>query len=212
MTSVCGGWTTMIKIYHSKRARSARIIWLLEELGVPYELEVLEFKLEVLQSPAYLEVQPLGQIPAIRDGELTMFESGAILEYLLEKYGQGRLAPQPGAAGRGEYLQWFHFGEVSLAVHVSQIVRERFGVYSAHPSDAVIERARGRLSASLAVIDRVLSRRAFVCGDTFTAADIMVSYGITMARIIRELPAEFANLAPYLERLKLRPAYDKAWR
>ena len=78
-----------IKIYHAKRARSARVIWLLEELGVPYELETLEFKPEALQSPEYLQVHPLGQLPAVRDGELTLIESGGILEYLLDKHGEG---------------------------------------------------------------------------------------------------------------------------
>jgi glutathione S-transferase len=201
----------MVKIYHSRRARSARVIWLLEELGVPYELELLEFKPEALQSPEYLKVQPLGQVPAIRDGAVSMFESGAIVQYLLEKHGETRLAPAPGTPQRAEYLQWFHFGEASLANYVSMIVRERFGKADAGPNEALLTEARKRLKASVAVIDRALEGRAFICGANFTAADIMVSYGIVMARIIRELPAEFANVAGYLERLKQRPGYDKAW-
>ena len=201
----------MIKVYHSRRARSARVIWLLEELSVPYEVELLEFKREALQSPEYLKVQPLGQIPAIRDGEVTMFESGAIVQYLLEQHGEGRLAPLPGSAGRPEYLQWFHFGEASLAIYVSLIVRERFGEGSAAPNEYTLGRARTRLHASLALVDRVLDQRPFICGDTFTAADIMLSYGMVMSRIVRELPAEFTHVAKYLERLKQRPAYAKAW-
>lgn len=204
----------MIKIYHARRARSARVIWLLEELGVPYELETIEFTAEVLQSPTYLKLHPLGRIPVVQDGPVTLFESGAILEYLLEKYGEGRLAPAPATPERAEYLQWFHFGEASLATHVSEIVRQRFGRPSEAPAptnDAILALGRERLARALAVVDRTLNGRAYICGPSFTAADIMVSYGITMARIVRELPAELEAVAAYLERLKQRPAYARAW-
>jgi glutathione S-transferase len=205
----------MIKIYHARRARSVRVIWLLEELGVPYELETMDFTRETLQSPAYLQLQPLGKIPVIRDGSITLFESGAIVEYLLEKYDEGRaLAPAPATPERAEYLQWFHFGEASLAAHVSEIVRERFGRPSEAPvqaNDSILALVRERLARAVAVVDRALSQRSYICGEAFTAADIMVSYGITMARILRELPGEFANVASYLERLKQRPGYQRAW-
>jgi len=201
----------MVTIYHARRARSARIIWLLEELGVPYQLQLLEFKPEALQNPEYLKLQPLGQIPAIRDGAVSMFESGAIVQYLLEKHGETRLAPAAGTAARPEYLQWFHFGEASLAVYVSLIVRERFGKAGEAPNEYSLAAARQRFCAAASVIDGALSGRAFICGDRFSAADIMVSYGLVMARIIRELPGELSNVASYLERLKQRPGYEKAW-
>jgi glutathione S-transferase len=201
----------MITIYHSKRARSARVIWLLEELGIPYELEVLEFTSGARQTPEYLKIHPLGQLPAIRDGAISMFESGAILQYLLEKHGETRLAPAAGTVERAEYLQWFHFGEANLAMYISLIVRERFGKAGAAPSEDSLASARSRFNASAALIDRTLADRSFICGERFTAADIMVSYGLTMSRIIRELPAEFTNIAAYLGRLKQRPAYEKAW-
>jgi glutathione S-transferase len=200
-----------IKIYHARRARSARVIWLLEELGVPYELETLEFKPEALNSPEYLQVHPLGQLPAIRDGEITFFESGAIVQYLLEKHGAGRLEPALGTPERGLYLQWFHFGEASLASHVSEIVRQRFGRPPGPHTEAILELARVRLRAALHVVEHALDGRDFICGATFTAADIMVVYGIVMARITRELPDEFPRVAAYFDRLKQRPAYAPAW-
>jgi glutathione S-transferase len=200
-----------IKIYHSRRARSARVIWLLEELGVPYELETLEFKPEVLKSPAYLQVHPLGQLPAIRDGEIGMFESGAILQYLLEKYGAGRLEPALGTPERASYLQWFHFGEAGLASHVSAIVQQRFSAPPSAATEPILAFARTRLHAALAVVDGALAGREYISGEAFSAADIMVSYGIVMARIIRELPEQFSHVAAYFERLKQRPAYARAW-
>ncbi|HEY2732518.1 MAG TPA: glutathione S-transferase family protein [Polyangiales bacterium] len=200
-----------IKIYHSRRARSARVIWLLEELGVPYELETLEFKPEVLHAPAFLQVHPLGQLPALRDDDVTMFESGAIVQYLLEKYGAGRLQPQPGSAASAIYLQWFHYGEASLASHMSEIVRQRFIQAPTAASEAILALARTRFREALAVIDRALEGREYIAGDSFSAADLMIVYPIVMARITRELPDEFKNVAAYFERLKQRPAYAIAW-
>jgi glutathione S-transferase len=206
----------MITIYHAKRARSARVIWLLEELGVPYALEPIEFKAEVLRSPAYLRLHPLGLLPVVKEtgadaSEVTFFESGAIVQYLLEKHGQGRLEPKPGCAERALYLQWFHFGEASLAAHTTQIVRQRFGVPAEAQSAAILEDGRARLRAALSVVEHTLSDRPYICGAEFSAADIMISYGIVMARVVRELPPEFVGVAAYLDRLKERPAYAKAW-
>jgi glutathione S-transferase len=211
----------MIEVHHARRARSVRVIWLLEELGHAYEVRQLAFTPEELQSPEHLAIHPLGQVPAIKDGDITMFESGAILEYLLERYGQGKLAPLPGTRERAEYLQWFHFGEANLTRFVSDIVRSRFGravapgmreeLGDAERNAAVLRYARERLKPVLELVDGVLRDRAFICGDEFSAADIMVSYGVVMAKITGELAAEYGNLAAYIERLKPRPGYGKAW-
>jgi glutathione S-transferase len=201
----------MIEIYHAKRARSARVIWLLEELGVPYALRVLEFKPEVLKSPEHLARHPLGQLPVIEVDGVRFFESGAHVQFLLERYGQGRLEPAPGTPARAEYLQWFHFGEASLAVHVSSIVRQRFNRPAEQQVPAALEEYRHSFVAAAEVVEQALADRQYICGDEFSAADIMVSYGLTMSRIIRELPERLTHIAAYLERLKQRPSYAKAW-
>lgn len=201
----------MLKIHHARRARSARVIWLCEELSIPYELAAVEFKREILQSPEYKTLHPLGQVPVVQDGDITMFESGAILEYLLEKHGEGRLAPPIGAPERALYLQWFHYGEASVARHVSDIVRHRFSLPEAQRNPVFLEEARGRYRETLAVVDESLMGRAFMLGDAFSAADIMIAYGIVMGKITKELPPEFENIAQYVGRLGERPAYAKAW-
>jgi glutathione S-transferase len=201
----------MLKIHHARRARSARVIWLLEELSVPYELAPLEFKPAVLKSPEYKALHPLGQVPVVQDEGITMFESGAILEYLLEKYGQGRLAPAVLSPDRAMYLQWFHYGEASLARHIGDIVRHRFGLPEEQRNLAFLEEARGRFRDALAVVDHALAGKEYMLGEAFTAADIMIAYGIVMGKITKELPAEFANVGAYLVRLQGRPAYDRAW-
>ena len=202
----------MLRIHHARRARSVRIIWTLEELGVHYEVVPVEFNRETLQSAAYKKLHPLGLVPVVEDGGRVMFESGAIVEYVLEEHDpEGRLAPPPRTALRPTYLQWFHFGETEVARHVSEIVRNRFGKPPEERLEVIVAEARGRLRASLEVIESELAGRPFIVGEDFTAADIMVSYGITMARIIGELPKDLTNVGAYLERLKGRPAYTRAW-
>jgi glutathione S-transferase len=199
----------MIKVYHSRRARSARVIWLLEELSVPYEIAPIEFNPAALKSPEYLKLHPLGLVPVVQDGEHTIFESGAILEYLLESYGEGRLAPAAKSPGRALYLQWFHYGEATLSRYMSDIVRQRFR--ETDTPEFMIEHSRAHFAKAVAVVDRALADKPYICGEDFSAADIMIAYGLVMARIIRELPAEFANVAAYMARLKERPCYERAW-
>lgn len=201
----------MIKIVHAKRTRSARVIWLLEELGVPYTLVTVEFSPEHLKSPEHQSMHPLGQLPVVFDDETKLLESGAIVQYFLEKHGQGRLEPAVGSKDRGSYLTWFHFGEASLASQVSLIVKHRFNLPESERVPAVVEATRPHLLKALRAVDNVLGQHPFIVGDDFTAADIMVSYGIIMAKIVGELPPELGNLTAYISRLKERPAYKKAW-
>jgi glutathione S-transferase len=201
----------MIKIHHARRTRSVRVVWLLEELGVPYELATFEFTRENLRRPEYLALHPLGKIPVIQDRDVTLFESGAILEYLLEEHGGGRLAPPPGSRDRALYLQWFHFGEASLTTHVGTIVRHRFTLPEEERIPAAAEDGRVRLHQALELVDKALAERPFILGDEFTAADIMVAYGVAISKIMRELPPALGALSAYLSRMKERPAYERAW-
>jgi glutathione S-transferase len=201
----------MIKIYHAKRARSARLIWLLEELNVPYELALLDFKPEALRSSEHMARHPLGQLPVMEVDGVRFFESGAHLQFLLERFGQGRLEPALESPERPLYLQWFHFGEASLAVHISQIVRQRFGRPAEELNQGALEESRRNFIAAARVVEQELQDKPFICGTELTAADFMIAYGLIMSRIVRELPDELSNIAAYLERLKQRPSYAKAW-
>lgn len=113
----------MIKLYHSPLTRSVRVRWLLEELGLPYELETVAF---TPSTTPFSQRTPFGRVPVIQDGTLTMFESGAILEYILERYGEGRLAPAAGAPLRGTFLQWVHFAEATALPPLGQIASHTF--------------------------------------------------------------------------------------
>ncbi len=201
----------MITVHHARRARSVRVVWLLEELGVPYETKPLEFSEPSLRSAEYMALHPLGQVPVVFIDDQRMIESGAIVEYLLERHGQGRFAPAAGAPQRAEYLQWFHYGEATLARYVSDFVRNRFGHPESERVPESLPSARRRFREALALVDGTLAQREYMLGAEFTAADIMVSYGITMSKIIGELPDDLTHVKSYLDRLKQRPGYQKAW-
>jgi len=200
----------MIKLFHSPRTRSVRIYWLLEELGLPYELHTIAFNQESLKSPDYLKVNPLGKVPAIQDDGLTMFESGAILEYLLEKYGKGRLAPPPGTPERGAFLQWVHFGEATALPPLGDLAQHTLFRPESERIAAVVTDARARLTNVLGVLEQALKGRQYLVGDEFTGADIMNGYALVLTKWFGLLSDDYPNLVAYLARLEQRPALQKA--
>jgi len=200
----------MITLYHSPRSRSVRVFWLLEELGLPYELKTVAFTPESLKGPEHLKVHPLGKVPALQDDGLTMFESGAIVEYLLEKYGKGRLAPAPGTTARGLFLQWVHFGEATALPPLSDIVQHSLLRPEAERIPAVAADGVARMQGVLDVIDKALAGKQYLLGDEFTAADIMVGYALYLAKMLGLLSDKRPNLIAYMDRLEKRPAFQKA--
>ena len=197
----------MIKLYHAPLTRSIRILWLLEELGIPYELERVAF-----QPPKvpFSQPTPYGKVPAIRDGDVAMIESGAILEYVLERYGAGRLAPAIGSPERGAFLQWLHFAEATALPPVGDIVRHTVFKPEAERIPAVVEDARGRLNATLDVVEKALEGQEYLLASGFSAADVMMGVSLLIMRRLKSLDPKFANLAAYLARLETRPALAKA--
>jgi glutathione S-transferase len=200
----------MLTLYHSPRTRSVRVLWLLEELGIPFELETIAFTSENLKAPEYLAVNPLGKVPSIRDGALTMFESGAIVEYIVERYGNGRLAPPPGTTDRGSYLQWLHFAEATCLPPLGDIAQHSMFKPEAERIPALVLDGKSRVAKWLAVVEATLAGKQFLLGDQFTAADVMMGYGLLLAKWFSLLGEEHPNLTAYLTRLEARPALQKA--
>jgi glutathione S-transferase len=198
-----------MKLYHCPQTRSIRIYWLLEELGVPYELVRLDFTPASLKDPEYLKVNPLGKIPSIQDGDLTMFESGAILEYTLEKYGKGRLAPAPGAPARGPFLQWVHFAEATAMPPLADIAQHSLVKPESERLPAVVADARKRLAAVLDLLEKALAGKPYLLGAEFSAADIMMGYSLLLTKWFGLLSDTYPNVVAYLQRLEQRPALQK---
>ncbi len=196
----------MLKLYHAPMTRSIRIYWLLEELGVPFELAVVPFTPPKLP---FSQPVPYGKFPAIEDGEVTMCESGAILEYILERYGRGKLTPKPGTAERAAFLQWVHFSE-SVTMPLGDIVRHTIFKPEAERIPAVVEDARARAAAGFSVVERALDGKPYLLGDEFSAADVMMGVTLLVARRLKVLDERFPLLGSYLARLEARPAFRKA--
>ena len=197
----------MIKLYHAQLTRSIRIIWLLEELGIPYELSTVAFK---PPRHSFEQGTPSGKFPTLEDGELVMFESGAILEYLIEKYGNGKLAPAIGSADRGLYLQWVHFAEATAFPPIGDIASHTMFLPEADRIPQVAADGKVRAKNALDVLERGLKGKEYLVGGALSGADIMMGYFLMAARMLGCVGADHPNIAAYWERLAARPGFQKA--
>ena len=157
----------------------------------------------------YSQATPTGKFPAIQDGDLTMFESGAILEYILERYGAGRLAPAPGTPERGRFLQWVHFAEASLFPPLAQIAFHTMFKPEAERIPAVVDDARRTAAVSMQRLETALAGKDYILGKEFSGADIMLGYTLMVAKMLGVLGDAYPNVNAYFERLSARPAFQK---
>jgi glutathione S-transferase len=170
----------MRKLYHCDGARSMRSLWLLHELGLEFELVTLPFSMAGLRTPDYLAVSPLGRVPCLVDGDLTLFESGAIAQYLCETYDDGRLHRAPGHPERPAWLQWLHYAE-TVAVHGASLVQQQVFVPPEQRSPVVVKLEARRLHKALEVVDGVLARHDYLLPSGFSAVDVAVGYSAHLA-------------------------------
>lgn len=192
-----------IRVHHLKISRSTRIIWLMEELGLPYEL-VQHIRGEDFRSPPSLyDVHPLGKAPAVEVDGRTMVESSAIIEYIVDRFGGGKLLPPE--SGRAEYLEWLHFAEGTLGMPMlMRLLGPRWGM-----PEMALGFMEAELKKQLDWIESQLEGRSFLCGETFTGADINLEYLLEHAETLGLIEPR-PNLSRYLAALKARPAYVKA--
>ena len=201
----------VLKLYHLPGSRSCRVLWLIFELGLECEIEKMSLADGSLRTNSYRELNPLGKAPTLDDGGVVLYESGAIVAYLLERYGAGRLAPAVGNAGRAQYLQWLHWGEATLLPPIAAINGNRFVLAESDRSEAALDVARRQLSRVLNVLGDVVANREFLVGDEFSAADIMVGYGVRLAKMVGELPEQPESIHEWHDGLAARPAYQRAF-
>jgi glutathione S-transferase len=197
----------VIKVYHAPLSRSVRVVWLLEELGLPYELRAAP--LEPTTPKPFAQKTPTGKVPTIEDDGVVMFESGAIVEYVLERYGGGRLAPPPGSPLRGPFLQWVHFAETAFTGLGNIAWHTRFKQDADRVADAVADYARWA-EASLDALERHLADKPFLLGAEFSGADIGVGYTVLVAKALGLVGDAHPAVDAYLARLTERPALRRA--
>jgi glutathione S-transferase len=199
----------MITIYHLDTSRSERIVWLMEELGLEYKLELFQRNDNGSAPDALRKIHALGKAPVIRDGNTVLAESGAIVDYIVHRYAGDRLAVAPAAADYARYIYWFHFAEGSLmSLLILALVLSRVPEADASPVRA---RVLERMKQTLAFIDSELAQATYFGGTTFSAADVMMTFPFTtMRHFLKYDLAPYANILAYLQRIESRPAYQKA--
>jgi glutathione S-transferase len=196
----------MIIVHHLLHSRSTRILWLLEEMGVPYDMVTYPRDPKTMRAgPELRRIHPLGKAPVIEDDGRVIGESGAILEYLIETYGDGRFAPAPGSADRAAYLEWMHFAESSAMLGV--IFRMIAGRGALPP--AATAYADESIALAMAAIEQALQTRDFLVGGDLTGADIQVQY-VTETAAALGLIGDRPAIRAWHDRLTARPAYLRA--
>ncbi len=197
----------MLTVHHLGVSQSERIVWLCEELGIPYELKRYDRDpVTRLAPPEYKALHPLGAAPIITDGDVVLPESGAIIEYIIGKYGNGRLTVGPEAPNYADYLFWFHFANGTMMPRHMQLL--------GRPGDDETPRARfmrERAEATWTLVEQRLGEAPYFAGPELTAADIIMVFILTTMRAFtqRDL-APYPNIRAYLQRIGARPAYQRA--
>ncbi len=202
----------MLTLHHLGKSQSERIIWLCEELGLPYELKRYERDpVTILAPPELRKLHPIGAAPVITDGELVLAESGAIVEYLIAKHGGGRLALGSGHPEFAQYLYWFHFANGNLQPNMGRnMILRRLDLA---PDNPVLLAMRGRLDRSLDLVEARLGKAGYFAGAEFSAADVMMVFSLTTMRIFLPFDlAPYRNIRAYLQRIGARDAYRRAMR
>ncbi|MBL0727834.1 glutathione S-transferase family protein [Piscinibacter sp. HJYY11] len=212
----------MIIVHHLNNSRSQRVLWLLEELGLPYEIKHYQRDPKTMLAPESLrQVHPLGKSPVITDGDVTVAESGAIIEYLVERYGNGRLVPPAGSPEKLRWRYWMHFAEGSamppllLKLVFTTIERTKMPFFVKPIAKGISQKVQGtlvdpNLTRQLDFMEGELGKSEWFAGNEFSAADIQMSFPLEAAAQRAGLDASRPKLMAFLKRIHARPAYRQA--
>ncbi len=199
----------MLVVHHLNNSRSQRILWLLEELGLDYDIKQYERDSNTMLAPAELKaVHPLGKSPVITDEGQTLAESGAIIDYLVERYGNGKLTPPSGTPEKLRYNYWLHYSEGSvMPILVMKLVLDNFELGNSAASSQFVA---PQIKLHFDYLESELSKNPWFVGDEFTAADVQMSFPVEAAAAQIGLDASYPNLKDFLQRIHARPAYGRA--
>lgn len=212
----------MLTVHHLENSRSQRILWLLEELGVDYELKRYARDPQTsLAPPELLAVHPLGKSPVITDGDVTVAESGAIVEYLVGKYDDGRLLPANGSDARRAYTYWLHYAEgtfmplMIVSLIMGRIEKAPAPFFVKPIAKGIAGKVRSNyldpnLKRNLDFMEATLAETGWFCGDQLCAADVQMSFAVEAAEVRTSLVSDYPKLADFLQRIRALPTYQAA--
>ena len=198
-----------MKLYFAPNSRAVRIAWLLEELELSYTLEKYSVGDRALRTSEYYKLHPMGRVPVLEDGNVKIYESGAIVQYLLARHGDGKLQPQINDSTFPDYLQWLHYAEGSIMQQVNTIVVETILLPPEKKNDVNVARALKLLKIALLNVDNRLKDREYLTG-VFSGADIMTGHACYASRRLKVDISDMINLNQYIDRLLSRTAFKKA--
>ncbi len=199
----------MLTLHFAPNSRAGRIVWLLEELGLEYELNRMDFHPKDLKSDEHRARHPLGRVPVLDDGDVRLWESGAIVEYILARYTDGALKPAVDSPLFPEYLQWFHYCEGMIMPPINTIVVQTILLPPERQNKEALDQATRLLGRALAPIDAALAGKDYLIGD-FSAADVMLGHSCFMANRFGSVSEDMKQLKAYIGRIDARPAFQKA--
>ena len=199
----------MLKLHFAPNSRAGRILWLLEELGLPYELNRMDFHPKDLKSDEHRARHPLGRVPVLDDGDVSIYESGAIVEYIIARHTGGALKPAVDSPLYPEFLQWFHYCEGMVMPPVNTIVVQTVLLPPERRNEEALGQAQRLLSRALIPVNEALEGKDYLIGD-FSAADIMLGHACFMSNRLGCVADDMTNLKGYVERIAARPAFQTA--
>ena len=199
----------MLTLHFAPNSRAGRIVWLLEELGLPYEINKMAFHPQDLKSDEHRARHPLGRVPVLDDGDIRIFESGAIVDYVIARHKNGGLRPADDAPEFPEFLQWFHYCEGMVMPPVNTIVVQTVLLPQDRRDEKALGQAQRLLAKALEPVNEALEGRDYLIGD-FSAADIMLGHACFMSDRLGCVSDEMPHLKAYVERVASRPHFKTA--
>ena len=199
----------MLKLHHAPNSRAGRILWLLEELKLPYEINSMKFHPSDLKSDTHRQRHPLGRVPVLEDGEVCIYESGAIVEYILARYAPGKFKPEVNSKLFPLFLQWFHYCEGMVMPPMNTIVVQTIILPEERRNPDILGQAQRLLANALIPVNKSLEGKEYLIGD-FSAADIMLGHSLYMSKKLKCVSDKLLNILIYLSRIEDRPCFQKA--
>ena len=199
----------MLKLHFAPNSRAGRIVWLLEELELSYDINKMAFSQEDLKSEEHRARHPLGRVPVLDDGDVQIYESGAIVEYVLERHKNGGLKPSVDSELYPQYLQWFHYCEGMVMPPVNTIVVQTVLLPPDRRDETALKQAQKLLGKALQPVNESLAGKDYLIGD-FSGADVMLGHACFMSNRLGCVPDEMEHLKGYVGRVEARPAFQTA--